>query len=176
MQVNDTTISVVRGSLIEQEVQGIVNAANNRLCGGGGIDGLIHVKAGPGLLEELKDKAPGGCSAGEVVVTGGHDLNFEYIFHTPGPIWHGGESFEHDTLSNCYFNAMTEAHQLELESLGFCSVSTGIYGFPLSQAAPLALATIKLFLLRNPNTSLKKIVIACFQEEEYSHFAEAVGI
>src|SRR3569832_165865 len=136
-------IDVRRGSLLDQtDVEAIVNSANNGMRGGGGIDGAIHHAAGPGLLEELRRIAPNGCSTGDVVVTAGHKLPFQHIFHTPGPPWKGGGKGEAALLASCYRRCLEEAQARSLTSIGFCSISTGIYGYPLTEAAEVALGTV----------------------------------
>ncbi|HVT13985.1 MAG TPA: macro domain-containing protein [Fimbriimonadaceae bacterium] len=163
-------IEIRRGSLLDQhDVEAIVNAANRGMRGGGGIDGAIHRGAGPGLLEELIQVAPKGCPAGEVVVTGAHNLPFRYIFHTPGPIWKGGEQGEPETLASCYRNCILEAQKRGLVSIGFCSISTGVFGYPVREAAKVALRT-----LLDHETSPERIVFAMFGNEEYAVFRETL--
>ncbi|HWA83639.1 MAG TPA: macro domain-containing protein [Fimbriimonadaceae bacterium] len=163
-------IEIRRGSLLDQhDVEAIVNAANRSMRGGGGIDGAIHRGAGPGLLEELIKVAPKGCEAGEVVVTGAHNLPFRYIFHTPGPIWKGGEHGEPETLSACYRNCILEAEKQGLASIGFCSISTGVFGYPVREAAKVALRTL-LDIEEGP----ERIVFAMFGNEEYAVFRETL--
>jgi O-acetyl-ADP-ribose deacetylase (regulator of RNase III) len=161
------TIEIVRGSLLDQNVEAIVNAANNAMRGGGGLDGAIHRAAGPALLQELMRVAPRGCRTGEVVVTGGHATPFRYILHTPGPVWRGGIAEERDLLAACYRNAVLKAEELGVTSLGFASISTGIYRFPLSLAAPIALRTV-----REHVRTLDRVVFALFGENEYRAFSE----
>lgn len=159
---------MVRGSLLEQDVQAIVNAANPAMRGGGGIDGAIHRAAGRELIEELMRVAPHGARAGQVVVTPGFRTGFEYILHTAGPIWRGGLNGEPRQLADCYRNAVREAERLGIRSLGFCSISTGIYSYPLDRAAPLALETVVASA-----TQLDRVVFAMFGEREYEVFAQA---
>jgi O-acetyl-ADP-ribose deacetylase (regulator of RNase III) len=159
-------IEVVRGSLLEQDVEAIVNAANPGMRGGGGIDGAIHRAAGRELLEELMRVAPHAARAGQVVVTPGFRTGFRYIFHTAGPIWRGGLHGEPVQLADCYRNAVLEAEKLGVRTLGFCSISTGIFSFPLDRAAPIALKTV-----RETATQLDRIVFAMFGEKEYEVFA-----
>src|ERR1700691_1505715 len=102
MRINDTEIEVVRGSVTDQDVDAIVNAANTSMRGGGGIDGRIHRSAGTGMMDELIKGAPHGAKTGQVVVTGGHNLKQHFVFHTPGPVWRGGGSGEPELLASCY--------------------------------------------------------------------------
>lgn len=169
-----TRIQVLRGSLLDQDVEAIVNAANTSMRGGGGIDGAVHRAAGPELLEELIRVAPHGARTGQVVATGGHRTGFKYIFHTPGPVWRGGVQGEEQLLTNCYRNSLEAASQRSVKSLGFCSVSTGIYGFPLHRAAPIALRTATDWLEAHSETSLERIVFAMFAAAEYEAFVQAL--
>jgi O-acetyl-ADP-ribose deacetylase len=163
-------VEVVRGSLLEQDVEAIVNAANTSLRGGGGIDGAIHRAAGPDLVLDLMRRYPGGCKTGEVVVSSGFNTGFKYIFHTPGPYWHGGHDGEEEALLKCYVHCAMKAADLEIQSIGFCSISTGIYRFPLDRAAPIAMAAVKTILENSP---VKRVVFAMFREEEFAAFTEA---
>lgn len=163
-------IEIRRGSLLDQQdVEAIVNAANRSMRGGGGIDGAIHRAAGPGLLEELIRAAPQGCPAGEVIVTGAHNLPFRHILHTPGPIWTGGDNGEPETLASCYRRCMEVAADLGLASIGFCSISTGVFGYPVREAAKVALRTL-LALDAGP----EKVVFAMFGREEFAVFIETL--
>ncbi len=175
MQINTTEVSVVRGSVLEQDVDVLVNAANTRMRGGGGVDGAIHRAAGPGLLEELVQMAPNGAETGTALLTHGHHLKQPYVLHTPGPVWHGGSHGEPDLLASCYRSCLEVADRQGLESIAFCSISTGIYGYPLEDAAPLALAAVRDFLLAHPHTSLKRVLFAMYGEQEYRVFAQALA-
>lgn len=174
MQVHHTTITVVRGSVLEQDVDAIVNAANTAMRGGGGVDGAIHRAAGPGLLQELFRVAPNGAPTGTVVVTHGHNLKQPWILHTPGPVWRGGTHGEPELLASCYRACLDAAHEKGLRSVAFCSISTGVYGYPLEQAAPIALGTVRDWLQAHPDTTLERIVFAMFGEREYEVFSETL--
>ena len=169
-----TETVLVRGSVLEQAVDAVVNAANTGMRGGGGLDGAVHRAAGPGLLVELREKAPSGAPTGAVIVTGGHASGFRHLLHTPGPVWKGGSKGEPDALAACYRNALAAANDLGLASLGLPSISTGIYGYPLDRAAPLAVETVKEWIAANEDTSLRKVVFAMFGGEEYHHFERAM--
>lgn len=147
----------------------IVNAANRSMRGGGGIDGAIHRAAGPGLIEELVRVAPQGCEAGQVVVTGGHNLPFRYIFHTPGPIWRGGDRGEAEILASCYRRSLEEAASRNLTSIGFCAISTGVFGYPVHLAANVALQAV-----RGSTSPIERVVFAMFGSEEYAIFTRAL--
>lgn len=184
MQIGQTTIEVVRGSVTDQNVDAIVNAANTGMRGGGGIDGRIHRAAGPSMMEELIRVAPNGAKTGTVVVTGAYNLNspsggggrgeVKFVFHTPGPVWYGGHKGEPDALASSYRSCIDEADRRGLESIGFCSISTGVYAYPLDLAAALAVKTVKEALESHPNTSLRRVVFAMYGENEFDVFSKAL--
>ena len=150
--------------ITQEDSEGIVNAANKSLLGGGGVDGAIHQAAGPSVMEECKQIRiiQGGCPTGEAVITNGGNLKAKKIIHTVGPLWQGGLYNEAELLANAYKNALYLADANHLKSLSFPSISTGVYGFPIRKAAPIALSTIHAFLENTPDTSLKKICIVLF--------------
>ena len=168
-------ISVVRGSLVDQDVEYIVNAANTMLRGGGGIDGVIHRLAGPKLLLELYRVAPKGCPTGEVVVTGAHELKQKGIVHTPGPRWKGGDHGEAELLATSYRNSLVAVDELGGTSIGFCSISTGSYRFPLELAAPIAVRAVRTWVSSTPQTSIERVVFAMFSEVEFWAYFRALG-
>ncbi|MEW5855514.1 MAG: macro domain-containing protein [Myxococcota bacterium] len=174
MRIHQTEITVVRGSVLDQDVDAVVNAANTAMRGGGGIDGATHRAAGPELMRELQRVAPHGAKTGTVVVTGGHRLKQRHVFRTPGPVWNGGRSQERALLASCYRTCMDQAQRLQLSSLGFCSISTGVYGFPLDLAAPIALSTVAEWLRGRPETSLRRLVFAMFGAQEFDVFSAAL--
>jgi O-acetyl-ADP-ribose deacetylase (regulator of RNase III) len=132
------------GSITYETTDVIVNAANSTLLGGGGVDGAIHEAAGPGLLEECKQirARRGSLPAGQAVHTSGAELSAKYVIHTVGPVWHRGESGEADTLASCYRECLRLAKELECASISFPSISTGAFGYPVHQAAQVALRTV----------------------------------
>ena len=170
-----TEILLVRGSVLDEDVDAILNAANMGMRGGGGLDGAVHHAAGSGLLTELREKAPNGAPTGAVVVTGGHETGFRYLLHTPGPVWKGGSRGEADALAACYRNALDAAHGLSLVSLGLPSISTGIFGYPLDLAAPVAVETVREWIAAHESTTLQKVVFAMYGAEEYRIFKKAMG-
>lgn len=168
-------ILLVRGSVVDQPVDAIVNAANTGMRGGGGLDGAIHRAAGPELVEELRRKAPSGCPPGGVVVTGGHRTRFKAIVHTPGPVWKGGSQGEAAMLAACYRNSLEAVHELGLESIGLPSISTGIYGYPLREAAPVAIQAVRDWISAQTETPIERIVFAMFGGEEFAVFKQALA-
>ena len=163
-------ISVVRASLLDVDADVIVNAANTLMRGGGAIDGLIHQRAGFKMLLELQRVAPRGCETGEVVVTPGFDLPQKWVIHTPGPIWRGGNDGEAELLASCYRNSMLKAIEIGAESIAFCSISTGVYGFPIAQAAPIAIDAVL------PHADqMERIVFAMYAAKEFEVFQEALS-
>ncbi len=167
-------ISIVGGSVVDCDTEAIVNATNSRLRSGGGIDGVIHAKAGMKLLLELQRVAPKLAEAGDVVVTGGHDLQHKYIFHAVGPIWRGGTSGETEALARCYRACIERAALFGVRSIGFCSISTGVYAFPLELAAPIALRTVWEALKEAPG--IERVVFAMFGAEEFEVFSRVAGL
>src|SRR3954453_11127722 len=135
------TIEVIEGDITRQDVDAIVNAANNSLVGGGGADGAIHRVASPRLLEECMTL--GGCATGEAKITRGYDLPARWVIHTVGPIWRGGSYGEDEILGRCYRNCLVLAADYPITSIAFPSISTGAYGFPLERAARIAVSTVE---------------------------------
>ena len=168
-----TTIEIVRGSVVDQDVDAIVNAANTAMRGGGGIDGVIHRAAGRALMAELEKAAPNGAKTGAAVITGGHNLKQPYIIHTAGPVWKGGNANEAEKLAMCYRSCLEKAEGKGLKSIAFCSIATGVYAYPLPLAAPVALRTVKEYLDSHPDTSLERVVFAMYQAPEYQAFTTA---
>jgi O-acetyl-ADP-ribose deacetylase len=140
-------IEVVQGDITALEVDAIVNAANQALLGGGGVDGAIHRAAGPDLLAEcraLPEVSPGArCPTGQARITGGHRLKARHVIHTVGPVWHGGQHGEPDKLASCYRESLRLARENGLRSVAFPAISCGVYGYPLEEAATVAIDTIR---------------------------------
>ncbi|MCD8138696.1 MAG: O-acetyl-ADP-ribose deacetylase [Planctomycetaceae bacterium] len=164
-------IELVLGDITKQAVDGIVNAANAALAGGGGVDGAIHRAGGPSILEECR--AIGGCPTGQTVITGAGRLPAKHVLHTVGPVWHGGGHGEADLLASCYKTALELARDNGLKSLAFASISTGIYGYPVTQAAAIAIREIAAFLAGNDHPSLVRM--ALFDQHTYDAYAAALS-
>jgi O-acetyl-ADP-ribose deacetylase (regulator of RNase III) len=167
----DPKIEIAEGDITKQRVDAIVNAANNSLLGGGGVDGAIHRAAGPELLAETRTL--GGCPTGEVRVTKGYRLPTKYVIHTAGPVWRGGRAGEDELLASCYRNSLEAARKLRLKTIAFPSISTGAYGFPMDRAAAIALAETAKFL--NADTTLTRVVFVCFGQEALAAYRSAAG-
>ena len=162
-------IEVQVGDITKLAVDAIVNAANERLLGGGGADGAIHRAAGPELLEECR--TIGGCSTGKAVITGGYRLSAKHVIHTVGPIWRGGDRGEPALLAVCYRNSMALAHGYALESLAFPAISTGVYGYPPKPAAEIAVSEVQAAAA----SSVRRVVFACFDEATASLYRRLIG-
>ncbi|MHC1630682.1 MAG: O-acetyl-ADP-ribose deacetylase [Methanotrichaceae archaeon] len=163
-------IEVIRGDITTQHVDAIVNAANNSLLGGGGVDGAIHQAAGPGLLEECR--ALGGCPTGEAKITKGYNLPADWVIHTVGPVWHGGNENEDEMLARAYKSCLELAELHKMKTIAFPAISIGAYRFPAERAARIAVQEIEQFL--EENDSIEKVVLVCFGESAYKYYRKAV--
>jgi O-acetyl-ADP-ribose deacetylase (regulator of RNase III) len=164
-------IAIVEGDIARLEVDAIVNAANNSLLGGGGVDGAIHRAAGRALYDACKTL--GGCDTGEAKITPGFNLPARYVIHTVGPVWGGGERGEDRLLAACYRNALALALEHGLASIAYPAISTGAYGFPPERAAHIALRTV-LATLRD-NAAIERVAFCCFGAESLRHHHDALA-
>jgi len=161
-------IELVRGDITKMEVDAIVNAANSSLLGGGGVDGAIHRAAGPELVEECRQL--NGCETGDAKITKSYMLPAKFVIHTVGPIWRGGEQNESELLANCYKNSLKIAKEKKLKTVAFPNISTGVYRFPKSMAAGIAIRTVNKFL--KEHKELNTVYFVCFDEENYDIYKE----
>jgi len=155
-------IEIIQGDITKLKVDAIVNAANNSLMGGGGVDGAIHRAAGKDLLEECRSLK--GCATGQSKITKGYLLPSKFIIHTVGPVWNNGTENEEELLASCYRTSLELAVENKIQTIAFPSISTGAYRFPFEKAAKIANETITNFL--NNNSSVEKVYLVCFSEND----------
>ncbi len=156
-KIGTATIEIVEGDITEQETEAIVNAANRSLLGGGGVDGAIHRAAGPELLAE--SRTLGGCDTGDAKITKGYRLKAKYVIHTVGPIYRSAGKRAPELLAACYRRSLEVALQNKIRTIAFPSISTGAYGYPLEEAAPIALKSVTDFMKGHPEIQLVRFVL-----------------
>ena len=161
-------IDIRLGDITQLDVEVIVNAANERLLGGSGVDGAIHAAAGPALLEHCR--AIGGCPTGEARITPGFQLRAKWVVHTVGPIWRGGAEGEPELLRNCYQNSFKLAREVRAKTIAFPCISTGVYAYPPDSAVNIALNEMRAF-----EQDFETIVACCFSDEDVSRYRAAVS-
>lgn len=170
--IQGAVLELVQGDITLQEVDAIVNAANSRLAGGGGVDGAIHRRGGPSIMEETRQKYPTGCPTGSAVISGGGQLKAKYVIHAVGPVWRGGDRQEAELLAGAYRRSLELAVDHGCRSAAFPALSTGAYGYPMDQAARVALQTVRSFLAEYGKPELVRFVL--FDDQAYRHFADAL--
>ena len=172
--IKQTKVLITRGDITKQDTNAIVNAANTSLMGGGGVDGAIHRAGGTAILEECKKivAKQGRLPTGKAVITTGGNLQAKHVIHTVGPIWHGGAGNEAELLKSAYYECLKLATENKLTSISFPSISTGAYGYPVDEAARIAISTVALFL-QEQATSLKEVVFVLFDSRTYESYLSA---
>ncbi|MDI6691192.1 MAG: O-acetyl-ADP-ribose deacetylase [Candidatus Bathyarchaeota archaeon] len=174
-RVGKAKIVLIQGDITEMDTDAIVNAVNPSLMGGGGVDGAIHRKGGPKILEECKriraTEYPNGLPTGKAVITSGGNLKAKYVIHTVGPIWRGGSSGEPQLLAEAYRNSLKLAVSKGLKTIAFPAISTGAYGYPIEEASKIALSTVKEFLEKEDN--LDKVVFVLFSGHDFEIYGKA---
>ncbi|CAN7761970.1 O-acetyl-ADP-ribose deacetylase [Variovorax sp. LjRoot290] len=157
-----TRLRAIKADITKLQVDVIVNAANSKLLGGGGVDGAIHSAAGPELLEACR--ALGGCAAGNAKVTKGFLLPAKHVVHAVGPVWQGGKQNEPELLASCYRRALELATLVDAKTIAFPCISTGVYGYPVNQAARIAVAQVRAYV--SENGELGEVVFCCFSDKD----------
>jgi O-acetyl-ADP-ribose deacetylase (regulator of RNase III) len=165
-------MNVHQGDITALEVDAIVNATNNALLGGGGVDGAIHRAAGPQLLAECITL--GGCRTGDAKITQGYNLPSKHVIHTVGPVWQGGNSNEDELLAACYRNSLVVAEENGLKSVAFPAISTGIFGFPKERATRIAVREVVKFL--GADVGIEQVTFVCFSERDFNLYQRVLGM
>lgn len=171
LQINQTTVRLAKGDITRCAVDAIVNAANESLLGGGGVDGAIHRAAGPELLAACR--LLDGCRTGEAKITPGFRLKAAHVIHTVGPVWRGGSHGEAGLLASCYRKSLELADANGIRTLAFPAISTGIYGYPLDQATSIAVGTVRQYLENQPQTTITEITFVCFDDATLRAYEQA---
>ena len=175
VEISAASLTLVRGDITKERVDAIVNAANERLMGGGGVDGAIHRAGGQAIAAECSEirAREGGCPTGQAVITSGGNLPARHVIHTVGPVWRGGSGGEPELLASCYRESLGLAVGHGIRTIAFPSISTGVYGYPLAAAAAVALNTVKQFL--ETHDGIDEVRFVLFNDEAYRSFSDALG-
>ncbi len=176
LSINQARLSIIQGDITRQTTDAIVNAANQGLMGGGGVDGAIHRAGGPAILEECREivSRQGRLPTGQAVITTGGNLRARLVIHTVGPVWHGGNSGEPELLASAYRESLRVAAENNLSSVAFPSISTGAYGYPVAEAARVAINAVAAFL-KGRVTSIRKVVFVLFDFTTFENYTSALG-
>jgi O-acetyl-ADP-ribose deacetylase (regulator of RNase III) len=174
-QILKNKIKLIKGDITKVTTDVIVNAANNSLMGGDGVDGAIHRAGGNEIFEQCLQirKKQGGCKTGEAVITTAGRLKAKYVIHTVGPVWDGGENGEVELLSNCYRNSLSLAVQNKAKLIAFPSISTGVYNFPKEAAAKIALTETVTFLQNDD--AIEEVIFVCFDDETFEIYSRLLS-
>ena len=175
VKISQTSLSLVRGDITRERVDATVNAANERLMGGDGVDGAIHRAGGPAIMAECSAirAKQGGCPTGQAVITTGGNLPARYVIHTVGPIWRGGNAGEPELLASCYRESLRVAVEHSIKTIAFPSISTGVYGYPVTQAAVIALNAVKQFL--KEHDGLDEVRFVLLDDATYDAYENALA-
>jgi len=168
VKINNSTLALAEGDITNESTDAIVNAANSRLAGGAGVDGAIHRAGGPSIMEECRKI--GGCPTGQAVITTGGNLRAKYVIHTVGPVYQGGNRGEAALLKSAHLESLKQATEKKLKSIAFPAISTGVYGYPVDEAARIALKTAIDYLKEHGDIELVRFVL--FGRKTYDIFTE----
>ena len=174
--INRVKLSIIQGDITKQATDTIVNAANSSLMGGGGVDGAIHRAGGPAILEECKQVVfrQGRLPTGKAVITTAGNLKARFVIHTVGPIWHGGNKGEPELLTSAYQESLKIVVENNLGSISFPSISTGAYGYPVAEAAKVAVRTVASFL-KEQDTLIREVIFVLFDSTTFESYSLALG-
>ncbi len=159
VDIEGRTLELVEGDIAQQKVDAIVNAANSRLAGGGGVDGAIHRAGGPTIMQETDERYPDGCPTGSAVISRAGELPAKYVIHAVGPVWNGGGYQEEEKLAGAFQRCLEIASEQDCDSIAFPAISCGIYGYPIDQASQIALCTSIQFLRQNDKPATVRFVL-----------------